>query len=172
VTKLVVRLVRLGALSASAALGCSRLDGSGAAPTGSAAEAGAAHLASTLGGRVWTADFEMTARTIKDCKVDPSTLTRPGTARLGVEVWIRATGTREVPANPFYSRLVDGSGTEYSAVFGGCTPELMASVLRSGDQVEGFVTFEVPPAAQGLRLEYSPVVVGTERETIRIDLGR
>ena len=169
-TKPAFRLVQL-LCAAGVAFGCGRPEGSGPAPAGSGG-GDAAHLAATLGGKAWTADFEMTARSIKDCKVDAATLTRPGSARLGIELWIRATGSREVPANPFYARLVDGASNAYPAVFGGCTPELMASVLRSGDQAEGFVTFELPPAAQGLHLEYSPMLIGTERPVVQFELGR
>jgi hypothetical protein len=125
-----------------------------------------------LGEPAQTADYVMTVRAVKQCKVAAHYRPQKGHVKLGVEVTIQGSGTREVPVNPFYAELIDSSGSPRHSTFGGCTPELPALRVRKGDEARGWITFEVPARAQGLRLEYSPFVVGTGRQTVRFDLGR
>jgi hypothetical protein len=125
-----------------------------------------------LGERAQAPDYAMTVRAVEECKVAAHYRPQKGHIKLGVEVTIQGTGTREVPVNPFYAELIDSSGSPRHTSFGGCTPELPALRVRKGDEARGWITFEVPARAHGLRLQYSPFVVGTGRQILSFDLGR
>ena len=117
-------------------------------------------------------DYALTASDVQECKVPKYFKPKPGNIKLGVRIHIEATGSRQVPVNPFYAKVTDSSGYTYSSVFGGCTPDLKSLRLSSGEKAEGFVTFEIPTTAKGLTLTYMPLIVKSQSQTVVVDLGR
>lgn len=125
-----------------------------------------------IGDTAKLADYHMSIKDVKECKPRTYYKPREGNVWLGVEVSIEATTDKEVRVSPFYARLVDGSGAGHSATFNGCTPELKSSRLSKGDRVHGYITFELPQAASGLRLEYDPFVIGGGKQAVAFTIVR
>ena len=117
-------------------------------------------------------DYELVLKNVKECKVEEYFKAKKGHLKLGVEVSIRGRTDREVPVNPFYAKLTDSDGYSHSSTFGGCTPELQAVRIKKGDKALGWITFELPKSARGLKFDFAPFILGTGRQTVRFDLGR
>ena len=117
-------------------------------------------------------DFEMKIHQVRVCKVDEFHQPRTGHIKLGVDAWIRGTTDREVPVNPFNATLTDSQGNSYNMAFGGCSPGLRSVRLRKDDVTRGFISFEIPKQARGLKLEFRPFVLRTGNEPLRFDLAR
>lgn len=119
-----------------------------------------------------TSHFSMSFSTSKECATEPHFEPREGFVTLGVEVTIQAPGAVQVPANPFYATLIDANNVVYESTLAGCQPALKASQLSNGQQVSGWISFDVPTQARGLRLAYAPVLLGAGREELLFQLGR
>jgi hypothetical protein len=143
--------------------------GDGAPPTSPAESASAA--TSRVGARVRTADYEIRASSPEDCtkasRSAPAELTR----RVGVEVSLVRLGAVQVPANPYYARLVDSAGNVYEATLGGCGAALAPTLPSRGQTAHGYVVFDVPHAAEGFTFAYAPELSGVEAEEITIPIG-
>jgi len=126
----------------------------------------------SVGQTAESTDYVLTVPNVKECPVEPHLEPKQGNVKLGVEVTIEGTGTREVPVNPFYATVSDSNGNQYKCTFGGCEPPLESSRIRKGDRAQGWITFELPKQATGLTLSYSPFVIGTGKQTVRFELGR
>jgi hypothetical protein len=166
-------------LTLAVGLGCDQLDELGtdapAAPaTGSRTgpDAAARDGYHRIGEQAQADDYAMVVRAVSRCKVAPHHQPPVGHEKLGVEVEIRGSTTREVPVNPFYAELVDDQQVTRYISFGGCQPELPSVRIRKGDVAQGWISYEVPSNAHGLKLHYRPYVVGTGRQTLHFDLGR
>ncbi len=92
--------------------------------------------------------------------------------RLGIQVEIEPTGEVQVPANPYYARLVDGLGNVYEATLGGCGPPLAPTLPGRGQTARGWIVFEVPSGARDFTLSYAPPLVGAREAEIGVALGR
>ena len=55
---------------------------------------------------------------------------------------------------------------------GGCEPDLKSVRIGKGEKAKGWVTFEVPEKASGLKLTYNPFIIGTAKQELKFDLGR
>ncbi len=119
-----------------------------------------------------TAHFAMSFTSTKECAVEPHFKPREGFITLGVEVTIQAHGAVQVPVNPFYATLIDASNVVYESTLAGCQPALVASQLSRGEQASGWISFDVPAQARGLRLAYAPVLLGAGREELLFQLSR
>jgi hypothetical protein len=167
-------------LGAALLAACERSDGPGQAPAPDAALplpaasmlAGAQDRTHAVDETAKAPDFEMKVQSVQECKVDEYHRPRAGNLKLGVQVWIQGTSDREVPVNPFSASLTDSAGNSYNMAFGGCQPGLQSVRLRKGDEASGFVTFEIPKQARGLKLEFRPFVLRTGNEPVRFDLAR
>lgn len=118
------------------------------------------------------AHFTMSFSATKECAVESHFMPREGMIKLGVEVTIQAHGSVQVPANPFYATLIDANNVVYESTLVGCEPALRASQLSDGKQASGWISFDVPAQARGLRLAYAPVLLGAGREELLFQLGR
>jgi hypothetical protein len=119
-----------------------------------------------------TAHFSMSFSTMKECPVESHFKPREGFVTLGVEVTIQALGAVQVPVNPFYATLIDANNVVYESTLAGCQPALGARQLSDGARVSGWLSFDVPAQARGLRLAYAPVLLGAGREELLFQLGR
>jgi hypothetical protein len=119
-----------------------------------------------------TAHYTMSFSSTKECAMAGLFEPREGFIKLGVEVTIQALGPVQVPANPFYATLIDTSNVVYESTLAGCQPALVASQLSEGKRASGWISFDVPAQARGLRLAYAPVLLGGGREEVLLQLGR
>jgi hypothetical protein len=125
-----------------------------------------------IGALATAADYQMSVEGVQDCTLPPPFSAPKGRQKVAVEVVLEGRTSREVPVNPFYAMLEAETGASYEATLAGCKPVLRAQRIVLGDKARGLVTFEIPASARGLRLVYSPVVIGGGREELKFDLGR
>lgn len=119
-----------------------------------------------------TRDYSMSVDSVKECPMDPPFSPKHGNTKFGVEVSIKGESEREVPVNVFYATLVDARGDSYSATLAGCEPPLVAVRVANGKSTHGFVTFEVPKAAEKFELRYAPMVIGPGTEELKFSVSR
>lgn len=73
--------------------------------------------------------------------------------------------------NPFYCKLVDSDGFNYTTTLPVKTPSLAAeNDLVKGQKIRGWVSFEIPKKAKGLKFVYSPPSL-FEKINITFNLG-
>lgn len=125
-----------------------------------------------VGERGVARDYFMTLISVKECRVEPHFKAKPGHLKLGLEVLLEGRTQQEVPTNPFSATLRDDQDREYSADLAGCTPTLRADRITLEKRAHGFITFEIPSDATGLRMKYSPFVMGVGAEELEFSLGR
>lgn len=116
--------------------------------------------------------YKMRVEKVQECKVRDYFAPAPGSIKLGVEVTLEGTADKDVPVNPFYAKLVDSEGYSWTSTLAGCTPDLKSMRINSGDSAHGWITFEIPKSATGLKLTYSPFIVGAIKQELVFDLGR
>jgi hypothetical protein len=124
------------------------------------------------GSLIRTAHYQMRASTLEECSPPERDGREGGTRRVGVELWLEPTGTVQVPANPYYARLVDGQGDAYEATLGGCGPPLAPTLPTRGLPAQGWIVFDVPRTAHAFTLVYTPELVGAMKSELSIELGR
>lgn len=91
--------------------------------------------------------------------------------RISVEIDLKASGNVQVPANPYYALLVDGSSIVYEATLGECSAPLSPPLLEPGQTGHGRLAFDIPQKSTGHRLVYAPALVRAPREELVFDLG-
>ncbi len=117
-------------------------------------------------------DYSMSIENVKECKVKYYFRAKKGNIKLGVEVQLEGSADKDVPVNPYYAKITDSDGYSYTSTFGGCEPELKAVRITKAEKARGWVTFEVPSKASGLKLSYSPIIIGSMKQEVKFDLGR
>ena len=125
-----------------------------------------------MGQRGLTQHYAMSFSETKECVLEPHFRPGAGLIKFGVFVNIEATGPVQVPANPFYAALLDAGHYSYEATLAGCQPALRASQLVRGQKVSGWISFEIPKAARGLRLSYAPLLLGAGKDELTFALDR
>jgi hypothetical protein len=141
--------------------------GRGLEPSGASAPA-----EDRAGAAARTAHYELRASTPRDCAVVPRGARADDVRRVGVEVTLTPLAELQVPANPYYARLVDEHGNVYEATLGGCGEPLGPHLPARGEAASGMLVFDVPRAAHDFTLTYAPELVGLATEEIEIVLGR
>jgi len=109
---------------------------------------------------------------IKVSKVDKIDIWEPGEGMvfLNIEVLIESPDKDESPYNPFYFKVKDSDGFEYTTAITALEPGLKAGELAKGDKVRGNVAFEVKKDAKGFVVSYEPLVLLGGYKPIRIAL--
>jgi hypothetical protein len=125
-----------------------------------------------VGDVVTAPDYTLRVEAIKECKVKYYFKAKQGNIKLGVQVLIEGNSDKDVPINPYYAKLVDSDGFAYTSTYGGCEPELKAVRIVRGEKSGGWVTFEIPEKATGLKFSYDPIIIGAAKQPITFDLGR
>jgi hypothetical protein len=122
------------------------------------------------GAPIRTAHYLMRVSPPDDCS--PGARGPVGSQLLGVQVELEPTGDVQVPANPYYARLVDGLGNVYEATLGGCGVSLAPTLPERGQTARGWVVFEVPRSARDFTFTYAPELVGAIASELSVSLGR
>lgn len=87
-----------------------------------------------------------------------------------VEVLIENVDVDKAPYNPFYFKVKDADGFEYTAGITMDNQALKSGDLAKGEKARGNVAIEVKKAAKGLVLEYKPLVLFSGDEAIKVSL--
>lgn len=94
---------------------------------------------------------------------------KPGRTFLVLDVTIENTGSSKASYNPFYFRLKDGDGYEYTAGMG-ADQSLKSGDLAPGEKVRGTITFDLPSSAGSLVVSYgSGLLAGRDALRVAID---
>lgn len=107
----------------------------------------------------------------KPCAVEAHLEPPPGVRKVAVEVELTASGTTEVPSNPFYALLADRDGKLFESTLAGCPPLLEATRLSGGRSARGWITFDVPESAVPHALVYQPAVIGITAPKVELLLS-
>lgn len=111
-----------------------------------------------------------TVVTMKGLKsIDQFTAAKPGNVFIICDVLIQNLGPDKVSYNPFYFKVKDGDGFEYTFGIRVPDPRFGSGDLAAGDKVRGNVGFEVPATAKALILSYDPSIVGVN--VAQVSLG-
>jgi hypothetical protein len=86
------------------------------------------------------------------------------------EVILETTGRDKAPYNPFYFKVKDGDGFEYTTALNIQGNALKSGELGQGEKVRGTVAFEVKKDVAGLVLSYEPIVILGGYEPIKVAL--
>jgi uncharacterized protein DUF4352 len=125
-----------------------------------------------VGDTASAADYQITLKTVRECKIESYLQPRAENVTLGVELAIEGTRERDVPVSPFHAKLEDADGKTYAATLAGCRPILPSVRVAKGERVEGWVSFELPKSARDPKLSYEPTIIGSPPQPLRFSLGR
>ncbi len=70
-----------------------------------------------------------------------------------MQVLYENVGSDAYDYNSFDWKLTDSSGFSYDTTFSGIGPELHSGTIQPGERARGYITFEVPTSAAGLKLK-------------------
>jgi hypothetical protein len=120
-------------------------------------------------------DYSLAVDNVKECRPKYHfSKPKKGSIWLGVEVVVESTSDKQIWSNPSHAKIVDGEGLTYNYSFAttkDCDPGLRATQLNKAEKAKGWVVFEVPDKASGLKLTYNPSLFGTPQQ-VKFDLGR
>ncbi len=94
-----------------------------------------------------------------------------GNTYVVVEVMIENVNSDNCSYNPYYFKIKDSAGVEYTEGGFGLDAALQSGKLGRGEKVRGKVAFEVKQSAQGFVLTYSPSLFSGSA-LIRVNLGK
>ncbi|MEB2311395.1 MAG: DUF4352 domain-containing protein [Polyangiaceae bacterium] len=120
-------------------------------------------------------DYKLTLEKVEECK-PKSVYFKPkkGTIWLGAQVTIQSTTSKTTYPSSANFKITDGEGVVHNVSYSSsknCDPALSGSQLAQGEKLKGWVIFELPTAASGLKLTYNPISFG-QPQTSKFDLGR
>lgn len=118
-----------------------------------------------------SAHFQLSVSNVEDCRNVADDAPADSTRRIGVELALEPVGDLQVPANPYYARLVDEHQQVFEATLGGCGVPLSPSLPRRGQVARGHIVFDVPRSSRRLTLLYMPELIGAPSEEVSIALG-
>ena len=133
---------------------------------------GAALAMPGVGDTAGATDYQITLKSVRECRVESYLRPKAENLTLGVELSIEGTRDRDVPVSPFHAKVVDADGNSYAATLAGCRPILPSVRVAKGEKVEGWVSFELPRAAKEPTLNYEPTIIGSPPQALRFSLGR
>jgi hypothetical protein len=120
---------------------------------------------------VTTAHYSLRVLGVEACRASSALGPADSTRRIGVELAIEPTGDVQVPANPYYARLLDERQQVHEATLGACGAPLSPPLPQRGRAARGVVVFDVPRASRQLTLLYAPELVDLPKEEVSIALG-
>jgi hypothetical protein len=91
---------------------------------------------------------------------------KSGNRYVAVQVLYENTGSDPYHYNPFDWKLTDSAGFSYDTTFAEIGPELHSGTIQAGERARGYMTYEVPTSATGLKLKLT-----SGDDTASVDLG-
>jgi hypothetical protein len=119
-----------------------------------------------------TPHYQIRASLPQECAAPEPALESAATRRIGIEIALQPTGDVQVPADPYYARLVDTHHNVYEATLGGCGAPLAPTLPARGQTAHGWIVFELPRTARAATLLYAPELVGASKTELAIELPR
>jgi hypothetical protein len=95
---------------------------------------------------------------------------KDGNTYLIAEVVIESIDRDKAPYNPFYFKVKDSDGREYTMTINIADDSLKSGDLAKGEKVRGTVAFEVKKEAAGLVMSYEPIVIFGGYSPIKVAL--
>ena len=115
---------------------------------------------------------------VKECKASYYTkrkLKKNKSMLLGVEVTMESISDKNFYASQSNAKVIDSEGHTFKySFYGKCEPRFRSSgALNKGEKVKGWMTFEVPTKATGLKFAYQPLAsFRGPKQILKFDLGR
>jgi hypothetical protein len=106
----------------------------------------------------------------EECAPPDRSTRSAATRRVGIHITLEPSSDAQVPANPYYARLVDAEGNVYEATLGGCGNAPAPALPARGQAARGWVVFELPRAARPVTLLYTPEILGASKAELAIEL--
>lgn len=116
--------------------------------------------------------YQLRASLPEECSPPRPALGSTATRRLGIELAIEPTSDVQVPADPYYARLVDAERNVHEATLSGCGAALAPTLPARGQTARGWIVFELPRTARAVTLLYAPELVGAPKTELAIELQR
>jgi hypothetical protein len=128
-----------------------------------------------VGDTATSLDYKITVSQVEECK-PKYYFSKPkkGNIWLGVEVTVESTTDKNFFANTGQVKVIDGDGVAHNPTYQttkNCDPKFNGTQLAKGEKAKGWVLFELPSTANGLKLSYNPTLFGPP-QTTKYDLGR
>lgn len=131
----------------------------------------AAPAIAKVGDRVEANGIAFTVVSVKKAdKIGDFLKAETGNTYVIVEVLIENVNVDKAPYNPFYFKVKDADGFEYTAGITTDKQALKSGDLAKGEKARGVVAIEVKKAATGLVLEYKPIVLFSGDDSIKVSL--
>jgi len=128
--------------------------------------------AARAGELIRTEHYLLRASPPEDCAETDPALGSAAAHRVGLQLSLEPTGKVQVPANPYYARLVDAEQNVYEATLGGCGEPLTPTLPTPGHPARGWVVFELPSGARPVTFLYAPELVGAPKTELSVELRR
>jgi hypothetical protein len=146
--------------------------GGGGVSTGSTAAATQAPVGpGKVGERIVSGNTALTVlQTTRTPQLSDFQKVKEGEAYVVAEVLIEAVGDKAT-YNPFYFKVKDSDGFEYSIEIMTGDQGLKSGELVAGDKARGMVAFKVKAETKGLVLSYQPIALGAG-DPIRVGLDQ
>lgn len=148
-------------------------------PTPAATAPAAPDLSSktfSVGDTADAGEFKLTVDNVKECKPNPYYRPEKDHIWLGLELAFEGNSDKQVMPFTIYMKVLDKEGTVMKQQYIGskaCEPRFNSSAaLGKGEKAKGWLMFEVPKSATGLKFQYSPQNFMGKTQTLKFDLGR
>jgi hypothetical protein len=119
-------------------------------------------------------DYTLSVDNVQECKRKWSA-PKKGNIFLGVDATVESLGEKQFMASPTHAKVIDSQSLTYNSLgyasTTNCDPTFKFTQLAKGEKAKGWLIFEVPKGASGLKLSYNPISFGAP-QTVKFDLGR
>jgi len=156
---LVGLLFLVPALACGATTPTPKVSSGGSAPT---AVPTAVAARAKIGDTTSLKEYSLVINAAKDNATSTNQFLKPkdGYRWYALDVTITAIAA-DVAYNPLYAKIKLADNTEATTAFGGVEPGLKSGKLAAGESTRGWLTFEIPTAAQPAQFQYEIVSFGS-----------
>jgi hypothetical protein len=144
------------------------------AATATATAAPASNKVYNVGDTATQIDYKLTVHNVKECKTQWYAKPKKGNLIIGAEVTVESQTDKSFFASSSNFKVTDGEGNAMSSSWASTRDcdQLKATNLNKGEKVKGWITFEVPSKASGLKMSYEHLNFLGPKQNVKFDLGR
>lgn len=123
-------------------------------------------------------DYKLKVSNVKECKpkysFNRTKLKKADRILMGVEVMISSTSDKTFSVSSYHAKVTDKEGLTFknSYMTSNCDPKLETITLNKGEKAKGWVVFEIPKDASGLKFQYEYKPILAPPQILKFDMGR